>query len=721
MKNLKSLAILFLTILLKTVNAEIPQTHMFASDLFNGCFVSVGDDALVFDADIAHTSKRVANVDRAFFDDVNMQDSYNNFVTVDGNNSLMESITNHANVQQYADNFRIFTAYYEFALMEEIKFYDEVLAIDNVKSLSAQSPSSLSINFPAVNDNWAVDSFHNITWTSVNEDSVDISVSYNNGLNWIMLDSNRASMALDVYGINVNKFLWKVPNNVGVNRIIRINYSSSNLYVELRNFNIIPSQEDTCYSWQCLLNGVSDACMQQSNNVPIWRDGAALKTFYNPNTRLTKMYLLGGWNPADPAPENPSDFSQAFNSATSNEVWSTSDGISWQKEKAFTSVTYPNTTGMWEQRHVFTNYVYDDKIWIMGGDINQGHYQNDVWNSSDGTNWTYVSSIPYTPLNLANLPDRVLSLYNNFAGKMWLMGGQTLPDAVPFDGIGNNPPLAIYNDVYSTTDGINWTRYNDATWSPRGMCMGNVVLDGKMWVLGGGIYDVSFANTIFYNDVWSTPDGNNWVQNVDYAPWFSRQYHSAIVFDNKMWVIAGGNRNATSSVEVNSGNLNDVWYSSDGVNWYQLPNTPWPYRHATSVEVFNDELYLMAGNNMPIYDATLGNCPIDAYKLTKKTICQPTVDIALVANAKNIEKNVNIVVYPNPTTNFLRIKSFSQALKGNNFVLTDIIGREIMRKSFDHDFDNTIELGYLPNGVYFIEINQAANLPVLKQKLLVNN
>jgi hypothetical protein len=723
MKNLKSLAILYLILSLINVDAEIPQTHMFASHLFTGSFICGGGDALVFNTDVSHPSKCVADNNRTFMDDVNIQDSTNNFVIDEVYNSGKEQINRYAEELNSPTNFNVFGYYNRIALEDKIKVYDEESSVSYVKSLQAQNNSSITINFPAVNDNWAVDSFHNITWTSPNEDSVDISVSYDSGLNWIMLDSNRSSMALDVNGINVNKFLWKVPNNVGVNRIIRINYSSSNLYMELRSFNIIPSQEDTCYSWQCLLNGASDACLQQSDNVPVWRDGAQLKTFTSSSTRLTKMYLLGGWNPADPAPENPSDLSRAFNFSRSNEVWSTDDGISWQKEKAYTPVTYPNTTLMWEERHVFNHYVYNDKIWIIGGDINSGHYQNDVWNTSDVINWSYVANLPSTPFSVANLRNRVLSLYNNFASKMWVMGGQTLPDAAPFDGIGDNPPFAIYNDVYSTTDGINWTRHNDAPWSARGVYSGNVVLGGKMWVLGGGVYDVNFANTLFYNDVWSTADGDNWVQSVDYAPWFSRQFHNVVVFDDKMWVIAGVNRNATSFVESSSGNLNDVWYSSDGVNWYQLPNTPWPHRHGSSVEVLNDELYLMAGNNIPAYDLSLGYCAIDVYKLTK-TVCQPTigtVGTASFANATSIKKNTNIIVYPNPTTNFLHIKSNSQSLKGNNFILTDVIGREIMRKSFNHDFDNTIELGHLPNGVYFIEINRIANAPILKQKLLVNN
>ena len=31
-------------------------------------------------------------------------------------------------------------------------------------------------------------------------------------------------------------------------------------------------------------------------------------------------------------------------------------------------------------------------MWIVGGDVNQGHYHSDVWNSSDGKSWTFVNA-----------------------------------------------------------------------------------------------------------------------------------------------------------------------------------------------------------------------------------------------------------------------------------------------------------------------------------------
>jgi hypothetical protein len=49
---------------------------------------------------------------------------------------------------------------------------------------------------------------------------------------------------------------------------------------------------------------------------------------------------------------------------------------------------------------------------------------------------------------------------------------------------------------------------------------------------------------------------------------------------------------------VKGGNRNDVWHSADGETWHEVPNTPWKPRHAASLFVFQDALWMVAGNNM---------------------------------------------------------------------------------------------------------------------------
>ena len=121
------------------------------------------------------------------------------------------------------------------------------------------------------------------------------------------------------------------------------------------------------------------------------------------------------------------------------------------------------------------------------------------------------------------------------------------------------------------------------------MIGGSTVFNGKMWILGGGTYDTPNApNRSLYNEVWSSADGVNWTEELSNAPWMPREYHNVEVFDGRMWVLGGWEY----------GNLDDVWSSADGIHWEQLPDTPWGARHAGSVFVYDDSLWMVTGNNL---------------------------------------------------------------------------------------------------------------------------
>jgi hypothetical protein len=287
-----------------------------------------------------------------------------------------------------------------------------------------------------------------------------------------------------------------------------------------------------------------------------------------------KMWILGGWS------DNPAG---GPGHVGYNDVWNSTDGLTWTRVR-------PNTPGdpkVWEGRHCGGYLVFDDKMWIVGGDPLLKHYQGDVWSSTDGANWTQAT---------ANAPwgQRHLEVTTVHDGKLWVMGGQTFPQLVK--GI----PEAFYNDVWNSTDGANWTLVTaHAAWSPRGMIQGSVEFNGRMWLLGGGTYDTpGHPKRLFYNEVWSSTDGLDWRKDTT-APWAPRQYQSAGVFDDKMWIMAGGNQDTAEY------NRNDVWYSPDGVNWTELPDTPWPTRHAGTLIAYKNHLWMIAGSHpdsLPIND-----------------------------------------------------------------------------------------------------------------------
>ena len=301
-------------------------------------------------------------------------------------------------------------------------------------------------------------------------------------------------------------------------------------------------EDSSRYSWECVTQQAEFAA----------RDGAGALAFQG------RMWLLGGWNPMD---------KEHFPRKCNSEVWSSVDGATWRLEVL---------SAPWEPRHTAGYVVFKDKMWIVGGDCLQGHYQGDVWNSSDGLNWELVTErVPWHP--------RALHCTFAFDGCIWVMGGQTLPQFAPAEE-------SLHNDVWRSEDGANWECVlREAPWQVRGMIGGSAVCGGRMWILGGGTYDTpQYPNRTFYNDVWSTDNGVDWVLHTSNAPWKPRQYHDVAVFDNRLWVMEGWNQT----------NLNDVWCSMDGVEWREIPDTPWPIRHAASVSVHDDALWMVAGNNM---------------------------------------------------------------------------------------------------------------------------
>ncbi len=400
----------------------------------------------------------------------------------------------------------------------------------------------------------AAGSWHLIRWKSQNIDvgnPVKIALSTDDSKSWREISASAP---------NTGEFVWQAAAPPSARCRIRVTDSKSGLVAKSdRPFSVVAAQEVPKYEW-----------VKVTLEAPFApRDGPGALTFKN------RMWLIGGWNPGD---------KKHFPRICNNEVWSSHEGASWKLEKpnSFLDQTFDAKLD-WEGRHTAGYVVFKDKMWIVGGDPNQGHFMFDVWNSGDGKNWNFVNRdkpVPWGP--------RVLHHTLAFKGKIWVMGGQTLPPFV-------EGAEKFYRDIWTTSDGIVWEQVTprEPYWPQRGMIGGNVVFKDRMWILGGGTYDTpETPRRKFFNDVWSSADGVNWECHVENAPWEARQYHDVAAFDGRMWVMEG------YGPEKEAGNRNDVWHSSDGSNWYPLPNTPWPPRHAAAAFVHDNALWMVAGNNM---------------------------------------------------------------------------------------------------------------------------
>lgn len=82
----------------------------------------------------------------------------------------------------------------------------------------------------------------------------------------------------------------------------------------------------------------------------------------------------------------------------------------------------------------------------------------------------------------------------------------------------------------------------------------------------------------------------NWITATQLAKWTPRFYHSAVVFDNSLWIFNGYANGTTNDV------LKDIWKSSDGANWtIVLDATPYPAHTHTQCVNFNGRIWIIGG------------------------------------------------------------------------------------------------------------------------------
>lgn len=272
------------------------------------------------------------------------------------------------------------------------------------------------------------------------------------------------------------------------------------------------------------------------------RDGAVSVEFNG------KLFLVGGWHV---------DNTKTY---TNNEIWTSADSKNWSL------ISNAPFTG----RHCFGLVNFKNALWVVGGDCNNGYCQKDVWKSFDGVCWSKIADVEF--LDRANYSLVV------FRNKLWLFGGQKMPMLVP-----SHEYDEVYNDAWSTEDGINWKNESShLNWTGRGVYNRIVSYNDCLYLLGGHIYQ---AKT--YNDVWKSVDGINWIRISKHSPWKAAGYSDAIVYDQKIWIVGGF---------VGRENINEVWYSDDAICWKQLKSEAFPSRHAASLVVYKNNLYIIAGN-----------------------------------------------------------------------------------------------------------------------------
>lgn len=214
-----------------------------------------------------------------------------------------------------------------------------------------------------------------------------------------------------------------------------------------------------------------------------------------------------------------------------------------------------SSSTLWEPRDSGEVFIFKNKMWLMGGlngnnSINNDHlieywkapHFNDIWNSEDGIRWVkIVEHATFSPVE-----GQELIVFQN---KLWKIG------SINYDA------RQVKNDVWYSENGIDWFKVKNIPWKPR-WDHAVAVFNEKIFLTGG-----MNLNEEIFNDIWSFSDGINWSLVTNNAPWMPRQGHALKVYKGKLWLIGRLN-------DSENGGLNDVWFSEDGIIWKKTINNP---------------------------------------------------------------------------------------------------------------------------------------------------
>ena len=225
---------------------------------------------------------------------------------------------------------------------------------------------------------------------------------------------------------------------------------------------------------------------------------------------------------------------------------------------------------------------------------------SDVWKSRDlGSTWEMVRETDAADM----WPARAYFQAVTMKGHMYVLGGQNfklVPNPDP-----SGPPLVpdsdCFNDVWSSPDGDNWTMLTDeAPWAGRAG-LSAAVFKGEIYVMGGSFNDDPAIiggppERVYFNDVWKSSDGINWEMVTAEAPWAKRAGGIAVVKGGYLYMVGGEDGFICIPGLRCPPYYNDVWRTMDGANWELVTaEADWAPRPGHQCLVINNQFVLFGG------------------------------------------------------------------------------------------------------------------------------
>jgi alpha-tubulin suppressor-like RCC1 family protein len=153
------------------------------------------------------------------------------------------------------------------------------------------------------------------------------------------------------------------------------------------------------------------------------------------------------------------------------------------------------------------------------------------------------------------------------------------------------PPMLLGKHWQKMADDIGGTRLtaNDYYFSQM------VSFKGHIWAFGQHSFRDDDNIGRYVNDIWRSPDGMRWIKVPVTPPWAPRHAFTVTVHNNRLYLV-GGNLNDRMNAPYPHIYFADVWVSDDGLTWSRVTErAAFGPRRSARVHSLGDRLYLIGG------------------------------------------------------------------------------------------------------------------------------
>lgn len=215
--------------------------------------------------------------------------------------------------------------------------------------------------------------------------------------------------------------------------------------------------------------------------------------------------------------------------------------------------------------YVWTKLL-DSAAWKKNYNFQMFSNRDTLWTFHPDGNWFSTDGINWTKSSLPN------AIYN-LAFLDYIQFNDTLLGLGHFEG--NIEQFSFKPEIYKTVDFRNWTTISWRSNLPKRFFYHPFVFDKKIWIIGGEDKETK------YSDIWNSPDGIHWIKQKENLS-FGKRSGSQIVFFNGMLYMLE----------------NDVWSSTDGLNWQQVTDeiVKGEQIFGYSAQVFDNKIWLLGCN-----------------------------------------------------------------------------------------------------------------------------